>query len=237
LDALSIAAVAMQNDLSRLNSISRNLANVVTPGYKREIPVSRMFADHVEDAAGGSRNLASAMAAIDPSAGTLRETGNPLDLAIEGDGYFEVATSTGLVYTRQGRMRVDTSGRFVTEQGFPLTGVGGEISVAGTSVTIDRDGQVKQGDRIAGRLKLVRFANPGELTPLGNGLFGQGGARIADTEATGMVRAGYQENSNVNSAQEMVKLSETVRHFEAMQKVMQGYDDAFERAIHKLGDF
>jgi flagellar basal body rod protein FlgG len=175
--------------------------------------------------------------AVDMSPGTLRHTGNPLDIAIEGDGYFEIMTNAGPAYTRRGTLHLDTGGRLVTEQGYPLMGVGGELVVSGTSVAIDPNGEVRQPDRTIGQVKLMRFANPDNLVSLGNGLFLQGSARPADTGTDGTIRAGFQESSNVNSPREMVQLAETVRHFEAMQKIMQGYDDAFEKTLHKLGDF
>ena len=241
MDALSIVSIGMQDDLQRLSSISQNLANVTTPAYKREIAVTRSFDSHMEQArAADGKGVVQQQAntvALDMSHGALRYTGNPLDLAIEGDGYFEVMTDKGPVYTRRGTLHIDTRGRIVTEQGNPLMGVGGELIVSGTSVTIDRNGEVRQADRQVGQVKLVRFANPNSLVALGNELFAQGSARLADTGTDGTIRAGYQEGSNVSSPQEMVRLTETVRHFEAMQKIMQGYDDAFEKALHKLGDF
>ena len=90
---------------------------------------------------------------------------------------------------------------------------------------------------MVGQIKLVRFANPERMAALGNGMFAQGEARLADTSAGAAVRAGYQESSNVNSPREMIRLTETVRHFESMQKVIQGYDEVMEKAIRKLGEF
>ena len=242
MDLMTVAAIGMQNDLLRMNSISQNLANVLTPGYKREVSVNTAFGSHVEAAtraADGPAGVASVhtQTSVDPSAGTLRYTGNSLDVAIDGEGFFEVMTDRGIAYTRQGSLHADAGGRLATMQGHALMGVGGELSVSGVAVTIERNGDVRQGDRIVGQIKLVRFTNPGALTAAGNGLFSQGGAVIADVGAPAMVRAGYQENSNVNSAREMVRLTETVRHFESMQKVVQGYDEVLEKAIRKLGEF
>lgn len=243
MDALTIAAIGMQDDLARLNSISQNLANVMTPGYKRAVPFSQSFSQYMEGAASLSpltsvaAGTSASQTAFDPAAGTLRHTGNTLDVAIDGDGYFEVMTDSGAAYTRQGTLHIDARGRLVTAQGHPVMGVGGELSISGNSATIERNGDVRQGDQIVGQLKLMRFANPERMTVLGNGLFAQGGARLADTGVAGTVRAGYQESSNVNAPREMVRLTETIRHFESMQKVFQGYDEAMEKAIRKLGEF
>jgi flagellar basal body rod protein FlgG len=244
LDSVSIASIAMQDDLQRMNNISQNLANVTTLGYKRQIAVGRPFASFLQggtspDEAGvseaGGLNLVSM---LDMRAGTMRQTGNPLDLAIEGEGFFEVATEQGVAYSRQGTMRVDPHGRLVNQQDLPLMGVSGEWKPNGGPMTIDAHGEVKQGEHIIGQIKLVRFSNPNRMTALGNGMFGQGGATVAEPGANiGTVRTGFQENSNVSSAQEMVRLTETVRHFEAMQKVMQGYGDVFDQTLRKLGEF
>lgn len=257
MDAMTVAAIAMQDDMQRLNNISQNLANVGTLGYKRHIAVSKPFADFLgSDAAQASNGsldasltsgLPGAEAALDMRGGTLRPSSNPLDLAIEGDGFFEVTSDNGSAWARQGTMRVDARGRLVTQQGFPLAGVNGDIRPNGGAVSISVTGEVRQGERTLGQIRLVRFDNPGRMQSLGNGLYQQGLATLADIDParggkTGNVtppqlRAGYQENSNVNSAEEMVRLTETVRHFEAMQKAMQGYGEVYEQTLRKLGEF
>lgn len=236
MDPISIAAIGMQSDLFRLNTISQNLANVMTPGYKRGIPVAAPFGSLVEANSAASAPE-SGQSVIDPRAGALAHTGNAMDIAVDGTGFFEVMTEHGPAYTRQGSLHRDLDGRLVTTNGMPIMGVGGEISTNGTQIVINRNGEVRDGDRIAGEIKVVRFANPESLTSLGNGLFTQGSARMEDSHDTASLRIGYQEASNVNSAHEMIKLTETVRHFEAMQKVMQGYDDVLEKSIRKLGEF
>jgi flagellar basal-body rod protein FlgF len=234
---MTIAAVAMQDDLMRMNSISQNLANVRTPAYKREIATTGAFSGHLARASAPGPAAGERSVVVDPRAGTLRQTGNPLDLAIDGEGYFEVSSEEGPAYTRQGAMHIDSRGVLATASGLPVMGLGGEVSLGGAPLTINADGEIHQGERVVAQLKLVRFANPEALAPVGNGLYRQGAARLGDAAAVGKLRIGYQENSNVNSPHEMVLLTETVRHFESMQKVMQGYNDAYETAIRKLGEF
>jgi flagellar basal-body rod protein FlgF len=239
MDALTITAAGMQDDLKRLEVISQNLANVLTPGYKKQmtigVPFSAQFSNlqsnNISEAINARRNL------IDPSAGSLKFTGRKQDMAIEGDGFFEIKTDEGFAYTRQGSVHVDVQGRLIGEHGFPVMGEAGEMRLNGTAFTIAQNGDVVQDDRIAGRLKRVRFEHAELMTPRGSGMYEQGGASLVEARATNMIRAGYQENSNVNSPQEMIKLTETVRHFEALQKIMQGYDDILEKSIRKLGEF
>lgn len=233
---MAIAAGGMQQDQLRMESISQNLANVLTPGYKKQVVLATPFAVQVE----GARVTASAAgvpaAAIDPAAGTLRYTANAQDVAIESGEFFELATPEGQAFTRQSGFHTDARGRLVGAQGWPVMGMNGEIVLNGPYV-IDATGAVRQGEQVVAQLKLTRFDNPGDLLPLGGGAYRQGGARVADGGAPARLRLGFQENSNVNSPQEMVRLSETVRHFEALQKIIQGYDDSLEKTIRKLGEF
>lgn len=238
---MAIAGNGMQHDLQRMVTISQNMANVLTPGYKKQIVSGPAFAALVQgglpSAAAATLADTAATLSIDPAAGALRHTGNLHDVAIEGAGFFEVESRTGPQYTRQGGLRADVNGRLVGAHDLPLAGATGDITLTPEPFTVDANGDVRQGERIAGRLKLVHFDNPEALEPVGGGLYQQGSAHLAGREVSSRVRAGFQEASNVNSAQEMVRLTETVRHFESLQKIMQGYDDVLEKSIRKLGEF
>jgi flagellar basal-body rod protein FlgF len=235
MDAVSVAAIGMQNDLRRMSSTSQNLANVSTPGYKREISIDREFEGEFVRALTGVDTPKSTTR--DMSVGALRGTSNPLDIAIENDAFFEVQTERGIAFTRQGNMHVDARGRIVTASGDPLMGIGGELTVSNSAISVNEKGEIRQAERIVGQIRLTRFSNPEGLAALGNGLYARGTAVVADGGISGKLRSGFQEASNVNSAREMVHLTETVRHFETMQKIMQGYDDLFEKTMRKLGDF
>lgn len=234
MDVAAIASDGMQQDLQRLQTISQNLANVLTPGYKKQIFTGTGFSTTVEK--GMAQTPKASSLVIDASAGTLRYTADPHDVAVNGEGYFEVASPEGPMYSRVAALHGNSGGRLVGSQGLPISGVGGEIALNGGDFSVDANGDVRQAERLAGRLKVVRFNNPEALAPAGNGLYRQEGARI-EQGGEGAVRTGYQENSNVNSPQEMVRLTETVRHFEALQKIMQSYDDSMEQTFRKLGDF
>src|SRR5260221_6490472 len=236
-DAISIAARIMADDLFRLNVTSQNLANTSTVGYKKELVASRSFGQYLE--AGGSRlpvTLPALTSVVDTRQGALTRTAAPLDVAIEGSGFFEVTGGDGPLYTRQGSFRLDGTGRLVTPSGLPVASSGGDILLTGNSPTIDRQGRVLEGDRIVGQLKIVRFGNAANLTPLRNGLYRAAGAGDVATEAM-QVRQGFLESSNVTSLPEMIRLIELVRRFESAQRVLQGYDGMLGTAITKLGDF
>lgn len=242
IDALAIAARSMADDMARLATISHNLANAATPGFKREMTVSRPFVEFMHVAAmQGAAALAVTLPEIQSwtnhAVGPMQSTGHGLDLAIEGDGYFELEDpSGGAVYTRQGKFQLDGNARLVDAEGRVVQGNGGEIRIDAVAPRIDRQGRVYDGESLVGQLRVVRFENPQSLVKLGGGAFTAAG-QAAEPVADPSIRQGYLEASNVNTVNEMVRLIETMRHFESNQKVIQGYDEALERAIRTLGEF
>ena len=234
IEAMDAAAGSMAGDAARLNAIAMNLANATTTAYKRELPSAQAFAGALRAAGEGE---AAVQTAIDHRPGTLRFTGNALDLALDGDGYFEIQTDAGTAYTRQGDFHVDALGRLVTQAGHPVQGADGPIQLRNGSPTIDRDGRISDGETALGQLKVVRFDKKSELQRAGEGLFLAAAAPTPVTDGGVRIRQAHLEASNVNTASEMVKLMETMRHFEATQKIVQGSDDMLERALRKLGEF
>lgn len=230
IDALSAAAGGMAADVSRLGTIAQNLSNTATPGYKRAVPTARPFllegSEPAVETSGADLRHAS-----------LRPTGEALDLAIDGDGFFEVQTEAGLAYTRRGDFRLDAAGRLVTHAGHVVLGQGGPLVLDTASPTIDRSGRLFDGDKPLGQLKVVAFADARALSRSADGLFTTSQAPTVQPESEARLRQGHLEASNVSPAAEMVRLMETVRHFEASQKVIQGIDEMTERALRKLGEF
>jgi flagellar basal body rod protein FlgG len=243
MDVMAIASIGMQGDLARMESISHNTANALTPGFKRQIPLTAGFSAQL-NVAQNARHLQLQTQAdngvkisIDPAAGAMRPSANPQDVTIEGLSFFEIITPTGTAYTRQGSLRVDAQGRLVTGQDMPVMGQAGEIRVTNTPFTVAKNGDVTQDGRVVGRLKLVSFAQPHRLLAMGAGVYGAGDAQPQQTQGEASLRVGFLEGSNVSTPQEMVRMTETVRHFESLQKLVQGYDEMLEKSIRKLGDF
>lgn len=244
MDIVAIARVALENDLRRAESISQNVANVSTPGYKRQVAVVNPFELQMASALGrqgltaGTGGASTTRTVIDAAAGAARFSGNSQDVMIEGASFFEVATPDGLAYTRQGNLRTDAAGRLVTGADWPVMGEGGgEITLGPGAFTITANGEVRQQDRLVGKLKLVRFTDAAALEPNGGGTYRAGRAVVDNGRNADTLRIGFVEGSNVSTPQEMVRLTETVRHYEAMHKIVQGYDEAMEKAIRKLGEF
>lgn len=255
-DIFAIGLIGMQQDLAKVDRVAANIANVSTPGYRREVLGAAPFADVARLAAGNGQGStpsavepafeqASMRVLLDTRPGTLKVTGEPLDVALTSDGFFEVETANGMAYTRQGNFSVDSRGRLVTAQGDPVMGRGGEIHLNTTTPVIDRQGNVTEpasSGASAGasrspvaQLKVVTFDDPQSLTKVGDGLYAAGTGLKVIADGT-EVRQGALENSNVNAMREMMQLMQTTRHFESMQKIVQNYDGLLDTAIHKLGD-
>jgi flagellar basal body rod protein FlgG len=230
LKTFEIAAQAMQADMQRLTTISQNIANAQTPAYKRVVSVQRPFSSEMD--------VAAAALSIDPSAGPLRATSNPLDLAIEGDGFFVFQGLDGLAMSRRASLKLDPQGRLVNELGLPIQTDRGEVRVPlpASGLHIDNHGEIWLGERSLGRLQMVTVGNPSELRPLGDGLYGTAAANAMQPAELASIQSGRMEASNVNTSAEMVRLMETTRHFEAMARLVQGYDDTMDKALRKLGD-
>lgn len=239
-EILALTLHGMRADMARLDRVAMNLANAATAGYKREVAWSPPFSQRVD---GGPAIAAH----TDQRQGAMKSTGQALDLALSGPGWFEVMTEHGPAYTRQGSFRSDASGRLVTGQGHPVMGVAGEIRLPPGTAVVDAQGRVYEGGYADGaftrgrgepvaQLKVVRFEDAASLERLGGGLVLVRGGLTQPPDPRTEVRQGYLENSNVSSMHEMVQLLQTLRHFESMQKVALGYDEMLGGAIRKLGE-
>jgi flagellar basal-body rod protein FlgF len=235
-ELLEIAAIGLRQGEERLAAISQNIANVATAGYKRQIAVTGSFAGHVGALSSATHDTLSSTA-VDRSAGALRSTGRSMDVAIEGESFFEVLTPQGPAFTRQGSFHLDVQGRLVNGQGLPVSGQSGEISLLNKDFSVLGNGEIHQDGRLVGKLKLVRFDRTADLAPLGQGMYKAAAGDAGEIVDAPRLRIGFQEASNVNTADEMVRLTGTVRSFEALHKVVQGYDESLEKAIRKLGEF
>lgn len=254
-EVLAISLASMHQDMGRLDHVALNLANATTPGYKREVVAMKPFADIVQDMSRGlgpatqshGMSQASMQVLFDVRPGTLKMTGEPMDVAITGDAFFEVSTDHGLAYTRQGNFHLDAQGRLVTASGYPVMGKNGEIFLTTQSPVIDATGAISEPSATAGpsatqpgtpvaQIKLVRFDEAKNLQHLGDGLLaGESGLSLVG-ESESQLHQGALENSNVSHLSEMIQLIQVARHFESMQKITQGYDEMIGTAIHKLGD-
>lgn len=256
-DVLSITISALQADQSRLDAISRNAANAATPGYRRSVQASMIF-DSVLDAKNGSPISASNVVSgqenavapvsalfapalkngIDSTQAGLIMTGRPLDLAVDGVGFFAVSDVNGLALTRAGAFSVDASGWLVNALGGRVQGRGGDVHVgAGKTPSVDGLGRITVDGQLIDVLRLMKAQDGDTLTSRdGLSLVSNSGEYVAADPAKVTVRAGYLEASNATGVRESVGMVETMRHYEGLIRLYQGYDEAMGKTIQKLGD-
>ena len=245
-DTYSAIQAAMLNDVNRLAIISQNLANVSTSGYKKQVAVTKSFTEHMASYSINSDSdvqtqfakysLPQMETKTDPSMGAVKYTGNALDLVAEGNTYFTVLTPNGMAYTKQGSFDKSSDGSLVNSLGYPLLGESGEINITASNPRIDELGNVYDADKLIAKLKTVSLKPGAELTGIGFGMYTAGESVSLEQDARINIKQGYVEMSNVVMMDEMVKLIDTMRHFEASQKFMMGYDDMLDNAINVIGD-
>lgn len=245
-EILSVAESSLLTDLLRLDVISNNLANANTPGFRRDVPVSRSFGEQLADELGaagvGSPELRAALLeerttrVTDQHPGTLRFTGNPLDVAVEGDGFLTLEGANGPVYSRMGSLSLDPGGRLVGAGGLPVLGIDGEIQLSTSTPRIDAEGVIWEDEQPVGQLKLARFDAPDGLRKLGSGLFAGAEPQPPSDDRPLRVRQEHLESSNVSVMSEMVLLIGLMRRFETTQRLVQNWDESMAQAVRTIGD-
>ncbi|MBN1613657.1 MAG: flagellar basal-body rod protein FlgF [Deltaproteobacteria bacterium] len=221
--------------LTQLDHVTNNLANAATPGFKAERMTFGLQYEDVRSALEGKPQDMPAVR-VDYSQGSHQRTGNSLDVALDGEGFFVVETKEGIAYTRRGSFRMNMEGALVTDAGDAVLDESERpIKISGNSVQIDSQGQISVDGNPAGKLKIVRFDNHQNLIRNGNGLFmDPGNAEPAKPENVN-VSAGYLELSNVNAIKEMVEMIDIQRTFEIYQKVIQSMNDQDKLSINRVG--
>ncbi|WP_372683569.1 flagellar basal-body rod protein FlgF [Desulfosarcina sp.] len=237
------AAGALVQQL-RLEVLANNVANISTIGYKGDRSVFQIpqetepqtFETSIEAVQSLSPYAPPFATVVDFSQGAIRQTGNPLDVAINGSGFFSIQTPDGVEYTRQGNFSLDSSGVLITPDGHPVLGEGGEITLEEGTVEIDLQGGVYlDGDEV-GRLQITDFLNPETLKKVGNGRFAESdGTAVGERSEDTTLSQGYLEAANVNPVRAMTEMIETSRAFEAYQKVIQSADEATSKSINDVG--
>jgi flagellar basal-body rod protein FlgF len=230
-DTIAALEAAMRADAEAVRIIGQNVANAEVTAYRRQVPVqSATFADLVTEGTVATEPV------IDRRAGTMKSTGEPLNVALEGDGFFVLQGADGrAIYTRRGDFRVSADGVLTAASGEPVQGSGGPIQIGSAIPGIEADGTVRIGADAIDQLQLLHFANESKLQYLGNGLYADTGEAKPTDDGYAVVRQGFLERSNVAPVTEMVQLMETMRHFEAAQRLVRGYDELLQKAISELG--
>lgn len=242
--AMNLISASMHNDTDQMRLIAENMANAAVVAYRERVGVARTsFQSLLQpgDVAGGAMLDPAAMAspgqmavAVDTRPGTLRETGEPLDVAIQGDGYFVVSTAQGELLTRRGDFHLDSTGTLCAFSGDPVLGTEGIIRIKAGTPQIASDGTIVVAGQTVGHLEIAQPAQESALQPMADGLFAAPGGQ-APAGAAAQVRQGFLETSNVSPVNQMVALLQTTHHFEAGQRFVRAYDEMLDQAITDLG--
>jgi flagellar basal-body rod protein FlgG len=229
----------------RMGLLSNNLANINTTGFKLDEVAFRVENDgaNPEDGDALDPNERMKLSVIpltmrtDFSQGPLQSTGNPLDLAIRGEGFFSIQTERGIRYTRAGSFSMDAEGRLTTHQGDPVMGEGGEITIDGAAVEVDGSGNILVDGQITDKLRIVKMSDTEALSKEGANLFilDERKGTEEPVEFAG-VRQGFVERSNANAVKIMTDLIEVMRGYESYQKIIRTLDENNGKLISGVGN-
>ncbi|MDO9164536.1 MAG: flagellar basal-body rod protein FlgG [Rhodoferax sp.] len=257
INSLWISKTGMEAQQTQLDVISNNLANVSTNGFKRANAVFEdlMYQNLRQTGSSSSEQsqlptglqlglgVRTVATSRSFSQGALQQSGNKLDVAVQGNGFFQVTMPDGTTnYTRDGSFQVDSQGRLVTSTGLPIAN-GVTVPANATSIAIGGDGTVtaqvpgSTTPQAIGTIALASFINPAGLDPKGQNLYaespasGQPNSGTPGSNGLGALMQGYVETSNVNVVQELVTMIQTQRAYEMNSKAIQTSD----QMLQKLG--
>lgn len=226
----------------QLDVVTNNLANMNTAGFKGERSI---FHEHVESlsAGGGKRERQSYVidkgTYMDLSQGALTPTGNPLDVALQGNGWYSYMSDEGVVYGRDGRFMVDDQGRLATLDGKPVLDVnGGEIVLPqeeGASLSISGDGTISADGMALAQIGVVEFANPHRLERIGGGYFSAPADEAPLPAFDASMAQGMVEGSNVQPIVEMTRMMSLQRAYENIARLNETTGELQSRAISRIG--
>jgi flagellar basal-body rod protein FlgF len=233
--------------LVRMEVLSNNLANINTTGFKRDA----MFVEMMKDPgiapgadAGELTTQLNVERTTDFADGSLHQTNNPLDVALQGKGYFVVQTPTGERYTRNGNFTLSLDGTLTTNEGYAVLGAEGKIKfpdlqkMAQENIAINQTGEINVGKTTVGKLRVVEFQDQSQLKKAGDSMFTidpKNDSRKTEVDLPS-VRQGFLEESNVDGIAEMIEMIEIMRNFESNQKAIAAQDATLERAL-EVGKF
>ncbi len=243
------SASALLGEEQRLDVVSNNLANVNTPGFKRDTPVYHSFAQlliqRVNDGAGGVGTVAGGAAArlgrlgtgsyldhvyVDYRPGAPKRTDNPRDLMLDGRGFFAVSTPQGTRYTRS----LSLTDTLTTAEGYAVMGVDGPLPTDRQNYAVTPDGQVTADGQPVGRLLVVDFPDLQGLSKVGDLLYRSTTAAGPAEQVETTVKSGFLESPNVSPVTEMVEMISVMRAYEANQRALQIQDGTLGSLISEV---
>ncbi len=232
----------MLYQMDRLEAVTDNLANSAAPGYKKTVSSQSAFDAMVEKASvpgmPDSGYSQAARRSVDFSPGPLRTTDNPLDFAINGDGFFVVEQDERTFYTRNGRFQLDPNGQLVTTGGFVVQGRDGPLTLPPdadlSQLTVDADGTLRSDERELGAIRLAGFSDTSVLNRVGPTLFSAPADVEPEIPQNSRATNRAVEGANTSIYEEMAELIGTTRSFEISQRMLKQLDQSAGETIRQL---
>ncbi len=228
------ACAALMARSQALDLVANNLANTSTPGYRGQENIFRSFLATASGHPGSKLNQAvndfgiSGGSQMDMTQGNLEHTGNDLDFAVQGPGFFEVKTANGPAFTRNGNFQVSAQNQLTTAQGDPVMGENGPIHIVGGPATVSPDGTISIDGAVAGKIKLVEFPPATQLESVGKTYY-SAPAQSGTPAKQSTIAQGSLESSNVNPVSGAVELVAVQRYAEMMQRALSMFHSEFNR--------
>jgi len=235
---IAMAASGLRSRLESLDLVANNLANLSTAGYKADREFYSLYASpEAVDSGQGVTMPSIERSWTDLAQGPMQLTGNTLDLALSGKGFFAVQSPGGPLYTRNGGFHLAADGTLSTADGYPVTGVGGAVLRFQSTgkIEVGRDGTATQDGQIVGQLQVADFPGAVGLAKQGNNYFrSTGAAPAAAADAATTVEQGMLEASNTGPAESAVRMISIMRQFEMMQKAATTALEMSQEAVEQV---
>lgn len=208
--------------MESLDMLANNIANTDTGGYKTD---REFYSLYTSDEATGDNPTTSPVIEknfTDYSQGSLRVTSNPLDMGIQGKGFFAVDSPAGIAYTRNGSFHLTAAGKLVNGDGYAVRSSTGKPITLDPSLVVDvgADGTISQSGQATGKLAVLDFANQDDLVKQGNTLFRSADPKTVPVATSAQVQQGRLESSNVGNSESLVRLVSVMRQFDMLQKAV-----------------
>ncbi len=240
IQGLYTATQGMTSHVKRQDQIANNLANINTTGFKQSGSFTKAYQKYLtndQNQVFANREIKTDEVYIDYRQGITKQTNNPLDFFIEGDGFFKIMTTDGVRYSRNGNFSLNPDGLVVTSDGSKVMGTEGYIRVEpDLPITVSASGEFIQKGESKGVLNLVDFPKPYEFLRSGNSRFRPsvpGQPELRAQQYT--LRQGYLEGSNVDMIRNMVNMISAHRNYEADQKALHAQDETLQKAVNEVG--
>ena len=227
------ACAGLQAQTQALELVANNLANLNTTAYRGQLPMFRDFLSAGIESSNPLNQVINDFSVVEDSRtdltpATLDRTGNPLDLAIEGKGFFVVKTSAGTAYTRNGNFQVSKTGKLLTTSGEPVLGEQGAITVPAGTISISGDGTLSVNGALGGKLRIVEFAPGSVPVAVGNSYYSAPDNAVRPSPES-RLRQGMLEASNVNAVASIVSLLTIQRRAEMLTQAMGAFHSNFDK--------